>query len=175
MAGKSYARAYLDAGDQCKPEHAPMAGYRLAPKPAVAKAINDGNQQMMAQLEISTASILHQLASIAFFDPRKMFWPDGSLKNLNDLDPDTIAGLGAMTIQLSDHGNRRVLRIDTGNKLAVLKILIGYLKKHRSSTRGWWQKTRHRRHCSRSGRSPTSLTNALHGWLMSTANSTRPC
>jgi hypothetical protein len=52
-------------------------------------------EERTKRLDISADRVLQQLAKIDFFDSRKLFNQDGSLKNVNELDADTapIAGI----------------------------------------------------------------------------------
>lgn len=43
--------------------------------------------------------VLNGLAELAFFDPRKMFNPDGSMKKITDMDEATVHALSGMDVE----------------------------------------------------------------------------
>jgi Terminase small subunit len=61
--------------------------------------IVEKTKERTARLEITADNVLQEIAKLAFFDPRKLFKPDGSLKQLTELDDDTAAGLGGLEVQ----------------------------------------------------------------------------
>ena len=58
-------------------------------------------EERQQRLDISADGVLQQLARVAFFDPRKLFNHDGSLKNIVDLDVDTAAAIAGVEIVTS--------------------------------------------------------------------------
>jgi phage terminase small subunit len=141
LAGKSYARAYLDAGFQCKPEHAPMAGYRLARKPAVAKEIREAREQAMSEMSITAERVLSELAAIAFCDVRKLFHEDGQLKDLSELDAESVAAIAKFEVTESrDQSGNRITRVHFHDKLKALQLLAKYVSSIGASrTPGEWK------------------------------------
>jgi phage terminase small subunit len=45
-------------------------------------------EERQQRLDLSADRVLQEIAKIAFFDHRKLFNQDGSLKNINELDAD---------------------------------------------------------------------------------------
>lgn len=57
---------------------------------------------LVEKFSLNTESVLRNLSQAIFFDPRKMFNPDGSVKRLIDLDDDTAMALsGFETIEMA--------------------------------------------------------------------------
>jgi len=48
--------------------------------------------------QITQDRVLQELARIAFFDPRKLFYADGSPKGIHELDDDTAAAIAGMDV-----------------------------------------------------------------------------
>jgi phage terminase small subunit len=55
-------------------------------------------EERQQRLDLSADRVLQEIAKIAFFDPRKLFNQDGSLKNINELDADTAAAIAGFEI-----------------------------------------------------------------------------
>lgn len=68
-------------------------------KPTIAAAISEAQQKRADRTEVTADRVLKELARIAFFDIRKLYSDDGTLKNPRDLDDDTAAALTGIDIQ----------------------------------------------------------------------------
>ena len=68
-------------------------------KPTIAAAISEAQQKRADRTEVTADRVLKELARIAFFDIRKLYSDDGTLKNPKDLDDDTAAALTGIDIQ----------------------------------------------------------------------------
>ncbi|MFG1206907.1 terminase small subunit [Xanthobacter flavus] len=90
-----------------------MAAENLA-KPNIAAAVEAAMAERAARTEITADRVLRELAKLAFFDIRKAFRPDGSLKPLNEMDDETAASIAGLEVSEFTDG-------DGG--------AIGYLKK----------------------------------------------
>lgn len=55
-------------------------------------------EERQQRLDLSADRVLQELAKIAFFDPRKLFNHDGSLKNIAELYADTAAAIAGFEI-----------------------------------------------------------------------------
>jgi phage terminase small subunit len=67
-------------------------------KPIIAKAIQEAMGKRAEKLEITADRVLAELAKMAFFDPRKLFAPDGSPVSIQDLDDDTAAAVAGLDV-----------------------------------------------------------------------------
>lgn len=73
-----------------------VAAHRLLSNVNVASEIANRSQKIANKLEISAEKTLQGIAELAFFDIRKLFAEDGSLKQMHELDPseaNAIAGI----------------------------------------------------------------------------------
>lgn len=89
-------RAAISAGYAAK--NADTQGARLLVNVKVASAIAVKQGKRLQKLEISADRVLQELAKLAFYDPRKFFNPDGSAKQINELDDDTAMALAGMDV-----------------------------------------------------------------------------
>lgn len=78
---------------------ASVTGSKLLRKPKVAAELANLRQKLLSKLEISAARVLEGLAELAFFDPRKMFNLDGSMKKITDMDDATVHALSGMDVE----------------------------------------------------------------------------
>lgn len=68
-------------------------------KPKIAEELAKLRKQLLSKLELTAERVLQGLAELAFFDPRKMFNSDGSMKNIIDLDDATVHALSGMDVE----------------------------------------------------------------------------
>ncbi len=115
-------RAAIAAG--YSPKTASQQGSRLLKNVKVFTEIARKTKERIARLEITADNVLHELAKLAFFDPRKLFNPDGSAKHIAELDDDTAMALTdfEMIKQFEGSGDNRKH--------------VGYLKKFKFADRG---------------------------------------
>jgi phage terminase small subunit len=88
-------------------------------KPEIQKAIAHGMEKRENKLEITADRVLKEFARIAFVDPRNFFNPDGSAKDITDLDEDTASALAGFQIDDLFEGKGKD------------RQLIGYVKKYK--------------------------------------------
>jgi len=86
-------RAAAAAGYSSK--SASVAASRMLRKVKVQALLK---QWMEERLDLSADRVLQEIAKIAFFDLRKLVNQDGSLKNINELDADTVAAIAGFEI-----------------------------------------------------------------------------
>jgi phage terminase small subunit len=100
---------------------------RLLTNVHVAAGIAEGRAARSERTGITADRVLQELARIAFFDVRKLFNPDGTMKPLDELDDDTaavIAGLGLAEIRDGEGSPIGVLKkIKIADKLVALDKL----------------------------------------------------
>ena len=106
-------------------------GPQLLAKTHIAAAIAEKRADRSERTGITADRVLQELARVAFFDPRKAFNDDGSMKPLSELDDDTaatIAGLDLAEIRDSEGQPIGVLKkIKIADKLVALDKLARHL------------------------------------------------
>jgi phage terminase small subunit len=102
-------------------------GWELLRKPHVAAAIAAEMAAREKRTRVSADRVLEQLARMAYYDPRKMFEADGSLKPIAAMDDDEAAALaGFETVDLADGSVVRKVRLaDRGAALEKLARHLG--------------------------------------------------
>ena len=100
--GLDGTKAAIAAG--YSPKTANSQASQLLSNPKVAAVIAEKQGKRMAKLDITANRVLQELAKLAFFDIRKFYNSDGSLKPVPELDDDTAAALVGMEIEVAyDH------------------------------------------------------------------------
>ena len=95
-------RAAIDSGFAEK--SARVTASRLLTKANIRAEIERREAELMSKLELSAEKVLRGIANLAFFDIRKFYREDGSLKSVPELDGETQAALCGMEVKkLYDH------------------------------------------------------------------------
>ena len=68
-------------------------GHRLLKNDEVARAISEENAKINAKLDLTVERVRHEIARVAYLDPRNFFNQDGTLKQITELDEDAARGL----------------------------------------------------------------------------------
>lgn len=123
MVATNGDRAAAIAAAGYAPSRAPQTAAELLARPHVARAYREAMDRVREQVEddtgVSLAKVVKELAKLAFFDPRKLFNPDGSPVPITELDDQVasaLAGLEVMEVFEGSGDERR---------------FVGYLKKYR--------------------------------------------
>ena len=110
-------------------------GNRLLKNADVAKAIDLENEKLNAKLDISVERVAAEYARLAFFDPRKFFRDDGSLKPISELDEDSARAIAGMDVNELFEGNGEdrsqvgyCKKVKLADKVRALEGLGRYLK-----------------------------------------------
>jgi phage terminase small subunit len=90
-------RAAKEAGYSAHTAH--VTASKLLKKPKIQAELSNLREKLLSKLEISAEKVLYGLAELAFFDPRKMFNPDGSMKKITDMDDSTVHALAGMDVE----------------------------------------------------------------------------
>ncbi len=87
-------------------------GARLLKHGAVARAVHTAQHARAVRTEITQDRVLQELARIAFFDIRRLYREDGSMKDPCELDADTAAALASIEVkeELERGGGEDVLQ-----------------------------------------------------------------
>jgi phage terminase small subunit len=102
------------------PKSADNAAWRLMKDAKVLQRIADRQASMRQKLELNTEGVLRNLAQAVYFDPRKLFNPDGTLKRVIDLDDDTAMALQSFEVTESIGGKGEDATPMTTNKVKWL-------------------------------------------------------
>lgn len=78
---------------------ASVTASKLLKKGKVGEELAKVRGKLLAKLELSAERVLHGLAELAFFDPRKMFLPDGSMKKITEMDDETVHAMAGMDVE----------------------------------------------------------------------------
>lgn len=73
-------------------------GQRLLKHVEIQKAIEKAQKNLSERTQITQERVLQEYAKIAFFDPRRMFNDDGTLKQISQLDDDVAAVIGGIDV-----------------------------------------------------------------------------
>jgi phage terminase small subunit len=76
-----------------------VTGSKLLKKVKIATELAKLREKLFAKLEITAEKVLEGLGELAFFDPRKMFNSDGSMKKITDMDDSTVHALAGMDVE----------------------------------------------------------------------------
>lgn len=103
-------------------------------KPEIKRAIQKAMQKREERTEITQDRVLLEYARLAFYDPRKLFQPDGTPKPIEELDDDTAAALSGLEVREKFEGageNRTFVgytkKYKLANKLGALDSLAKHL------------------------------------------------
>lgn len=94
--GLNATQAAISAG--YSKETAESQGSRMLRNVKVAEAIKEMTEKVVAKLDYSIERTLEEIARIAFFDVRRIFESDGSLKRVSDLDDNSAAAIAGLEV-----------------------------------------------------------------------------
>lgn len=113
---------------------AQVQGSRLLSKAKVADAIQVGQKAREERTRITQDRVLQELARLAFFDIRRLYNEDGSLKAPHELDDDTAAAVAQLESleEYAGSGEDRALightkKAKTFSKDAALSLAMRHL------------------------------------------------
>lgn len=89
-------QAAIRAGYSAKT--AGVQGFDLLKKPEIQEAVAAAQQERGRRTAITADRVLQELARIAFFDLRRLYREDGSLKAMHELDDDAAAVLASVEV-----------------------------------------------------------------------------
>jgi phage terminase small subunit len=103
-----FVEAYIQNGGNAT-EAAKKAGYskataysqgsRLLKDVEVQKALEGRQEKLAAKFELTTEAVLKNLAQAIYFDPRKLYDENGRLKDVHELDDDTVMALSGVEVK----------------------------------------------------------------------------
>ena len=112
---------------RCKTENAARrASYDVFHHPYVQARLKEQTDKIMHKADITQERVVKEVASIALFDPRKLFEDDGSPKPLSKLDDATAAAIsGIEVVKVGDDCS--VLKYKIADKNQALEKLMRHL------------------------------------------------
>lgn len=94
--GRNGTEAAIAAGFSTKTAGA--QAHALLKHPDVLALIEARTEKLAAKFELTTEAVLKNLAQAIYFDPRKLYRDDGSLKDITELDDDTAMALSGFEV-----------------------------------------------------------------------------
>lgn len=89
----------------------------------VSAVVREKQGKRLAKLEITADRVLQGLAQLAFFDIRKFYKEDGTLKPIHELDDDTAAALQGMEVEeVFEVFGKGQAKLDPSKLLKKIKI-----------------------------------------------------
>lgn len=117
-------QAALAAGYSAKTAY--KIGAENLRKPQIASLLAQRNSEIaarqderLAAMELTKERVEREIARIAFFDPRKMFHPDGRPKEVTELDDDTASCIVGLDV------------LEEWEGVGEARVLRGYVKKYK--------------------------------------------
>lgn len=104
--------------------------YLLLQNPDIALRIKELEGLHLARHKTTIDRVVAEYAKLAFLDARKAFYPDGSLKPLNELDDETAAAIAGLEIEekiIGEETFARIKKIKLADKKGSLDSLAKYL------------------------------------------------
>lgn len=90
-------RAYKVAYPRCKKdETANAASSRMLRNVKVQEYISKKQQEIEKRTEVTQDMVIKELAKIAFLDIRKLYTENGQLKNIADIDSETVGAISSL-------------------------------------------------------------------------------
>jgi len=114
-------RAYLQLHPKATERTAEVEGSKLLRKPEIVAIIAERTKALQEKLEITTERVLQEVARVGYFDVRKLYKEDGSLKKPHELDDHTAAAISGIDVE------------DLFEGRGEDREHIGYLRKYRTS------------------------------------------
>jgi len=104
---KLFAEAFLSNGENASqaalaagfsPKSAASQGSRLLKHVKVQQLLQQRRTALLQKFELNTEAVLRSLQQAIFFDPRRLYRSDGSLKAITELDDDTAMALAGFEV-----------------------------------------------------------------------------
>ena len=90
-------RAYKVAYPRCrKDETANAASSRMLRNVKVQEYISEKQKEIEKRTEVTQDMVIKELAKIAFLDIRKLYTENGQLKNIADIDSETVGAISSL-------------------------------------------------------------------------------
>ena len=117
--GRNATQAAITAG--YAPKSAGATGSTLLKHPKIKPMLAQAGERAFGKLEVSADRTLREIARCAYADVRNLYFADGTLKPLSELDDDTAATVASVeSVDLPDGGGR-ANRVKMWDKLGALR------------------------------------------------------
>lgn len=115
---------------------ASVTGSKLLRKAKISAELAKVREKLLQKIEIDAEKVLQGIAQVAFYDVRKFFNPDGSLKPVADLDDMTAFALKGLDVEKLFHHFGKgqaeekgtITKIRFADRLEALQLLGRHLK-----------------------------------------------
>lgn len=126
-ASEAYRQSYSSERMQQSTIHRKAS--MLMENPEIIARVKELRDVTAERALITAERVLKEVSRIAFFDIRRIFNADGTLKRVIDLDDDTAAAIGSIeAIQVGDDGQLIITKkIKAGDKNPALEKLMKHL------------------------------------------------
>jgi len=125
-------KAAIKAGYAEKSAH--VTGSRLLKKPNIIEAITKAQGKIMDKVDIQVGHVLKVIKGILTFDPRDLYYPDGSVKPPNEWsDEVALAVQGFETMELFEgngdakHAFGMIKKIKLADRMKAAELLVKVL------------------------------------------------
>jgi phage terminase small subunit len=113
------------------PKTAAAIGIENLEKPLIQAAIQKSFTERSQRTEIDQDRTLKELGRLGFSDLRKFFNPDGSIKNITDLDDDAAAAISSIEVgEITDGKEKTVIGYTRKIKLWDKNSALEKIAKH---------------------------------------------
>lgn len=106
---------------------ASQQGSRLLSYVKVAQAIVELKASRAGKLELTQERVLQEIMRLAFFDIRKLYKDDDTLKKITELDDDTAAALASVEVTRIADTEIDTIKVKMADKLAALEKLAKHI------------------------------------------------
>ncbi|MBW2178786.1 MAG: terminase small subunit [Deltaproteobacteria bacterium] len=124
IKGMTQEKAYIKAG--YAPKAARKNASRLMTNDNIVKELAIRKARATKLADVNAANIIKGIAQIAFFDIRKIYNRDGTLKKLHEIDKNTAAALVGVDVQESIIYGQFTKKIKMSDKLKALEYLAKF-------------------------------------------------
>jgi phage terminase small subunit len=133
--GRNAASAYRTVyNTRCSPKIASGEGAKLLKHPGITLAVEQAAAKAAADLQITAERVIAEVARVAFFDPRRLYRSDGTLKQPLEWDDDTAPVVASMEVCEGREGQGEnclsgglTKKVRFSDKVEALKLLMRHL------------------------------------------------
>lgn len=128
--GEKGGHAYLTVFGKMNDNTSRVKAHYLLQRPHVKRAIEKRRAELRAQFRLTTDNVMHELARVARFNPKRLVDENGNRIALHNLDDDTAAALSAVELEEQTIDGKTVTRLTrfrTHNKMSALTEAIKVL------------------------------------------------
>jgi phage terminase small subunit len=125
-------KAAIKAGYAEKSAH--VTGSRLLKKPNIIEAINKAQGKIMDKVDIQVGHVLKVIKGILTFDPRDLYYPDGSVKPPNEWSDEValaVQGFEAMELFEGNgdakHAFGMIKKVKLADRMKAAELLVKVL------------------------------------------------